>query len=94
MHLLVFALLVLVFTPFFVLAIIGYIFKLWVFNIPKGISGTAYEPLMARMLMHEAGTRPDAAAVRITPHLPAMNRPIAAVVDLRVTTPQMTTGLV
>ena len=80
MHLLIFVLLMLVFTPFFVLAMIGYIFKLWVFNIPKGISGTAYEPLMGRMLMHEAGTRPDEAAVRLAPHLPAMNRPIAAVI--------------
>ena len=78
MHLLIFVLLMLVFTPFFVLAMIGYIFKLWVFNIPKGISGTAYEPLMGRMIMHEAGTRPDEAAVRLAPHLPAMNRPIAA----------------
>ena len=42
MHLLIFVLLMLVFTPFFVLAMIGYIFKMWVFNIPKGISGTAY----------------------------------------------------
>ena len=67
-NLLFFVLLLLVITPFFVLAMIGYIFKLWVFNIPKEISGTAYEPLMARMLMHEAGTRPDEAAVRLAPH--------------------------
>ncbi len=72
MRLLIFVLMMLVFTPFFVLAMIGLIFKLWVFNIPKGISGTAYEPFLARMAMHEAGTRPDESAVRIAPHLPAL----------------------
>ncbi len=77
MRLLIFVLMMLVFTPFFVLAMIGYIFKLWVFNIPKGISGTAYEPFFARVIMHKAGTRPDEAAVRLAPHLPALNPVIA-----------------
>ena len=77
MRLLIFVLMMLVFAPFFVLAMIGYIFKLWVFNIPKGISGTAYEPFMARMIMHEAGTRPDESAVRLAPHLPALSPFIA-----------------
>ena len=70
---LIFVLIELVLAPFFVLAMAWYIFKLWVYNIPKGISGTAYEPLMARMVMHEAGTRPDEAAARLAPHLPALN---------------------
>ncbi len=77
MRLLIFVLMMLVFAPFFVLAMIGFSFKLWVFNIPKGISGTAYEPFMARMIMHEAGTRPDDPAVRIAPHLPALSPSIA-----------------
>jgi methyltransferase (TIGR00027 family) len=77
MRLLLFLLMTLVYTPFFVLAMIGFTFKLWVFNIPKGISGTAYEPFMARMAMHEAGTRPDDPAVRLAPHLPALSPFIA-----------------
>ena len=79
MRLMLFVLMTLVLTPFFVLAMAGYSFKLWVFNIPKGISGTAYEPSMARMVMHVAGTRPDEAAVRLAPHLPALNRAITVV---------------
>ncbi len=77
MRLLLFVLIVLVLAPFFVLAMIGFIFRLWVFNIPRGISGTAYEPFMGRMILHEAGTRPDEAVVRIAPHLPALSPFIA-----------------
>ena len=77
MRLLIFVLMMLVFAPFFVLAMIGFSFKLWVYNIPKGISGTAYEPFLGRLALDTAGTREDAAAVRIAPHLPALSPFIA-----------------
>jgi methyltransferase (TIGR00027 family) len=79
MRLLIFLLIVIVMAPFQVLAMVGYTFKLWAYNIHKGISGTAYEPFMARMVMHDAGTRPDEAAVRLAPHLPALNLAIAVI---------------
>ncbi len=78
LRVLVFALIELVMAPFQLLALIGYTFKVWRYNIPKGISGTAYEPLFSRMLMHEAGTRQDEAAVRLAAHLPALSPAIAA----------------
>ncbi len=77
MRLLIYVLIMLLFAPFFVLAMIGFSFKLWVYNIPKGISGTAYEPFLGRLTLDTAGTREDAAAVRIAPHLPALSPFIA-----------------
>ena len=77
MRLLIFVLMMLVFAPFFVLAMIGFSFKLWVYNLPKGISGTAYEPFLGRLVLDTAGTREDAATVRIAPHLPALSPFIA-----------------
>ena len=41
--------------------------------MPRGISGTAYEPYMARLLLHYIASRNDAAAERIAPHLPALS---------------------
>jgi len=63
--------------PLQALALIGYSYKLLRFNIPKGISGTAYEPLFRRLLMHQATTREDEASMRLAPHLPALSAPIA-----------------
>ena len=73
----IFVLIEVVLAPFQLLALPWYTFKLWRYNIPKGISGTAYEPLFARMIMHEAGTRKDTAAVRLARHLPALSPAIA-----------------
>ena len=78
MRLLIFLLLELGMGPFQLLALIGYTFKVRRYNIPKGISGTAYEPLFGRLLMHEAGTRQDEATVRLAAHLPATSLAIAA----------------
>ena len=73
MCLLLFVLMEIVLAPLFVVAMPMYTFKLWRHNIPKGISGTAYEPFFGRMFMDIAGTRPDASAVRLAPHLPALS---------------------
>ncbi len=73
MRLLLFVLMEMVLAPLFVVAMPMYTFKLWRHNIPKGISGTAYEPLFGRIFMDIAGTRPDASAVRLAPHLPALS---------------------
>ncbi len=70
---LIFVLMELVLIPLFIPAMILFTFRLWRYNITKGISGTAYEPFMARMVMDVAGTREDEAAVRIAPHLPALS---------------------
>ena len=73
MRLLIFLLMELALAPFFFVAMPMYTFKLWRYNIPKGISGTAYEPFFGRMMMDIAGTREDVAAVRLAPHLPALS---------------------
>ena len=78
MRLLIFLLVEFVLGPFQVLAVIAYTFNVWCYNIRKGISGTAYEPLYSRMIMHQAGTRQDEAAVRLAPYLPALSPAIAA----------------
>ena len=41
--------------------------------MPRGISGTAYEPYLARLLLHHTRSRNDLAAERIAPHLPALS---------------------
>jgi methyltransferase (TIGR00027 family) len=73
MRLLIFLAIEIVMGPLQLLAIIGYTIRLNLKNRPRGISGTAYEPLWSRMIMHAAGTRPDDAAYRLAPHLPAMS---------------------
>ena len=70
-RLLMFSLLLIVFLPLFLLGTLGFIIGLKTRN--RGISGTAYEPFFGRVLFHHAGTRDDAAAVRLAPHLPAVS---------------------
>jgi methyltransferase (TIGR00027 family) len=53
----------------------AYIVFLLVFNRRKGISGTAYEPLMGRLLMHDAGEREDPVARKLADGLPALPPP-------------------
>jgi len=67
----IFALFMIVLLPLFCLGMFGYTLKLWIKN--RGISGTAYEPLFGRLLMHYAGTREDLAAEKLAPHLPALS---------------------
>ena len=74
MRLLLFILIEIVLTPFLLLGVLGYTVRLRLLNIPKGISGTAYEPFWARLMLHDAGVRPDEAASRIARHLPAISR--------------------
>ena len=70
-RLLMFSLLLIAFLPLFLLGTLGFIIGLKTRN--RGISGTAYEPFFGRVLFHHAGTRDDAAAVRLAPHLPAVS---------------------
>ena len=69
LRLLMFSLLLIAFLPLVLLGTLGFIIRLKTRN--RGISGTAYEPFFNRLLFHHAGTRDDAAAVRLAPHLPA-----------------------
>ena len=78
MRWLIFTLIELVTGPFRMLGRIRYASRLRRYSIPEGVSGTADVPLVGRILMHQAGTRPDKAAVRMAPHLPSMSRAITA----------------
>ena len=73
MRLLSFILIEIVLMPFMMLGVLGYTVRLYLFNIPKGISGTAYEPLWQRLMLHDAGVRRDEAASRIARFLPAIS---------------------
>ena len=73
MRLLIFLAIEIVMGPLQTLGAIAYMILIPLKNRPLGISGTAYEPLWSRMIMHAAGTRPDEAAYRLAPHLPAMS---------------------
>ncbi len=72
MRLLLFLGIEIVLMPFWMLGVLGYTVRLYLFNIPKGISGTAYEPFWQRLMLHDAGVRRDEAASRIARLLPAM----------------------
>ena len=73
MRILLFALLEIVFFPFQLIGSLVYTCRVRFVNMPRGISGTAYEPYMTRLLLHHIGRRTDAAAERIAPHLLALS---------------------
>jgi len=73
MRVLLFALLEIVLFPLQLIGSLVYSFRVRFVNMPRGISGTAYEPYMARLLLHHTGSRNDGAAERIAPHLPALS---------------------
>ena len=75
LRLLMFSLLLVAFLPLTVVGMVGFMVRLKTRN--RGISGTAYEPFVNRMLFHHAGTRDDAAAVKLAPHLPALSPTVA-----------------
>jgi len=75
LRLLMFSLLLIAFLPLVLLGTLGFMIRLKIKN--RGISGTAYEPMMNRLLFHHAGTRDDAAAVKLAPHLPALSPTVA-----------------
>ena len=75
LRLLIFSLLLITFLPLVLLGTLGFMIRLKTRN--RGISGTAYEPFVNRLLFHHAGTRDDAAAVRLAPHLPALSPTVA-----------------
>ncbi len=68
----VFAALEVVFLPFQIVGTLGYLFLIRFRNRRHGVSGTAYEPFMVRLLLHQIGSRSDEAAERMAPHLPAL----------------------
>ncbi len=68
-----FILIMILLSPVTLLGSIGYLLKLFAFNRSKGISGTAYEPYLGRMLMHDTGVRNDMAGRKLISTLPAMN---------------------
>ena len=73
MRVLLFALLEIVFFPFQLIGSLVYTCRVRFVNMPRGISGTAYEPYMTRLMLHHTASRTDAAAERIAPHLPALS---------------------
>ena len=75
LRLLMFSLLLVAFLPLYMAGVVGFMVRLKTRN--RGISGTAYEPFFNRLLFHHAGTRDDAAAVRLAPHLPALSPTVA-----------------
>lgn len=73
MRVLLFALPEIVFFPLQLIGSLIYTCRIRFVNRPRGISGTAYEPYMTRLLLHHIGSRTDGAAERIAPHLPALS---------------------
>lgn len=73
MRALVFGLLCAVFSPLLLVGLVVFAFKVRFVNMPRGISGTAYEPYMARLVLHLIGSRRDDVSERIAPHLPALS---------------------
>ncbi len=73
MRALVFGVLCLVFSPLLLVGSMVFAFKVRFVNMPRGISGTAYEPYMARLALHLIGSRRDDVSERIAPHLPALS---------------------
>ena len=86
MRALLFILLCAVFSPLLLVGTLVFAFRVRFVNMPRGISGTAYEPYMARLALHLIGSRRDDVSERIAPHLPALSplvmrllmRPMAA----------------
>ncbi|MEL6183268.1 MAG: SAM-dependent methyltransferase [Myxococcota bacterium] len=52
----------------------GILYALPILRRRGKVSGTAYEPLLGRLLYHGTGARPDPAAVALARHLPATRR--------------------
>ncbi len=73
MRALLFVLLCAVFSPLLMVGSMVFAFKVRFVNVPRGISGTAYEPYMARLALHLIGSRRDDVSERIAPHLPALS---------------------
>ena len=86
MRALLFILLCAVFSPLLLVGSLVFAFRVRFVNMLRGISGTAYEPYMARLALHLIGSRRDDVSERIAPHLPALSplvmrllmRPMAA----------------
>ncbi len=55
------------------LGAVAYIVRLKLYNQPKGISGTAYEPFFIRAMAHGVGGREDESAYRLASVLPALS---------------------
>jgi O-methyltransferase involved in polyketide biosynthesis len=70
-RLLGFACLCLLVSPLVILGTSLYSLHIFTVGRPRGISGTAYEPLWSRLFLDELGLREDRAAARLAPHLPA-----------------------
>lgn len=75
LRILIFALVSLLLAPLSILGMAAYIVFLLAFNRRKGISGTAYEPFMGRLMMHDAGEREDSVARKLADGLPALPPP-------------------
>ena len=73
MKALLFGLLCAVFSPLLLVGSLVFAFRVRFVNMPRGISGTAYEPYMARLVLHLIGSRRDDVSERIAPHLPALS---------------------
>ncbi len=84
MRVLLFALLEIVFSPLQLIGSLVYAFRVRFVNMPRGISGTAYEPYMARLLFHHTTSRNDEAAERIAPHLPALSPLVLLMIETLV----------
>ena len=78
MRVLLFFLLEIVFAPVQLIGSLVYAYRVRFVNMPRGISGTAYEQYMARLVLHHTTSRNDEAAERIAPHLPALSPVIQA----------------
>jgi len=72
-RLLVFLLVSLLLSPILLLGSVAYIVRLKLYNQPKGISGTAYEPFFTRAMAHGVGGREDESAYRLASVLPAVS---------------------
>ena len=70
---LLFVLLEIAFAPLQIVGTTIFGARLRFLNRPRGISGTAYEPFMARLSLNDVGTRSDPASAQIAPHLPALS---------------------
>ncbi len=75
MRILIFGLVSLLLAPLSILGMSAYIVFLLAFNRRKGISGTAYEPFVGRLMMHDAGEREDSVARKLADGLPALPPP-------------------
>ncbi len=93
----VFTLVLLLTLPMTITYFVAYYLVIVLLNRRRGISGTAYEPFTARLLMHDVGEREDEAAARLARALPAtapwlwplMSLPIQWAVRLSGTTPAL-----